>query len=161
MLQVRGPVQAIRIRLHGESPLRYFSAAPTIRITASGRVIAQFHPTSDFRWDVVVPADAVAASGGDIAIETDRVFVPAETERSVDTRRLGLRIWDCGVEPVKGSASSFAENVLASYSGTAVNTRRSPAYTCQERPERQAACHRPFPSALHSLDDRRRRKPAD
>jgi hypothetical protein len=69
-------------------------------VTASGRVIAQLHPTSEFQWDVVVPADAVAASGGDIAIETDRVFVPAETEGSVDTRRLGLRIWDCRVEPI-------------------------------------------------------------
>jgi hypothetical protein len=100
VLQVRGPVQAIRIRLHGESPLRYFSAAPTIKVTAAGRVIARLHPTSEFRWDVVVPADAVAASGGDIAIETDRVFVPAETEGSVDTRRLGLRIWECRVEPI-------------------------------------------------------------
>lgn len=104
VLQVRGPVQAVRIRLHGESPLRYFSAVPTIKVTAAGRVIAELQPTSEFRWEVVVPADAVAASGGDIAIETDRVFVPSETEGSVDTRRLGLRIWDCHVQPVKGSA---------------------------------------------------------
>jgi hypothetical protein len=100
VLQIRGPVQAIRIRLHGESPLRYFSTAPAITLSAASRVIARLHPTSEFRWDVVVPADAVAASGGDIAIETDRVFVPADTEGSVDTRRLGLRIWDCRVEPI-------------------------------------------------------------
>jgi hypothetical protein len=97
VLQVRGPVQPIRISLDGESPLRYFSDAPTITVTAAGRMIAQLHPTSEFHWDIVVPADAVAASGGDIAIETDRVFVPAETGRSVDTRRLGLRIWQCSV----------------------------------------------------------------
>src|SRR5262249_2544082 len=97
VLQVRGPVRPVRITLDGESPLRYFPAAPTVTVTAAGRVIAQFHPTSDFHWDVVVPADAVAASGGDIAIETDRVFVPADRERSVDTRRLGLRIWQCSV----------------------------------------------------------------
>jgi hypothetical protein len=103
VLQIRGPVQAIRIRLNGESPLRYFAAAPTVTVTAAGRVIAQLQPTSEFEWNVVVPAEAVAASGGDIAIETDRVFVPAETEGSVDTRRLGLRIWDCRVESVNGS----------------------------------------------------------
>jgi hypothetical protein len=100
VLQVRGPVQAIRVRLYGESPLRYFSAAPAIKVTAAGRVIAELHPTSDFRWDLVVPADAVAASGGDIAIETDRVFVPADAGRSVDTRRLGLRIWACHVQAI-------------------------------------------------------------
>jgi hypothetical protein len=99
VVQVRGPAQPVRIRLHGESPLRYFSTPPTIRITAAGRVIAQLQPTSDFRWEVVVPADAITAAGGDIAIETDRVFVPAETEGSVDTRRLGLRIWDCTLQP--------------------------------------------------------------
>jgi hypothetical protein len=104
VLQVRGPVQAIRLTLHGESPLRYFPESPTVKVTAAGRVIARLRPKAEFRWDVVVPADAIAASGGDIAIETDHVFVPAETEGSIDTRRLGLRIWECRVQPAAGAA---------------------------------------------------------
>lgn len=100
VLRVKGPPQAVRITLRGESPLRYFDAPPTIRITAAGRVVGQFQPSEDFDWSVTVPADEVTRAGGAIAIESDRVYLPGPVEGTADERRLGLRVYECRVYPV-------------------------------------------------------------
>jgi hypothetical protein len=100
VLQVKGPPQAVRITLRGESPLRYFAAPPGVKITAGGSTIAEFKPAADFEWRVTVPADAVARSSGAIAIETDRVYLPGPAEGTGDERHLGLRIFECRVEPL-------------------------------------------------------------
>ena len=100
VLQVQGPPQAVRIRMRGESPLRYGDAPPTVRVTAAGRVIAELQPADDFEWTVTVPAEDVARARGAIAIETDRVYLPGEAEGTSDGRRLGLRLWECVVTPV-------------------------------------------------------------
>jgi hypothetical protein len=94
------PPQAVRLRLRGESPARYFDQPPGVQITAGGRAIAAFHPDDDFDWEVTVPAADVAAAGGAIAIETDRVYLPAEAEGTGDTRRLALRLFTIEVHPV-------------------------------------------------------------
>jgi hypothetical protein len=98
VLRVRGPAEAVRVRLRGESPLKYFDAAPAVTLTAAGRVFGRIAPQSDFEFDVTVPADAVQAAGGDLVLETTRSFVPAAEGGSSDTRRLGLRIFDVRVE---------------------------------------------------------------
>jgi hypothetical protein len=98
VLRVRGPVQDVRVRIRGESPLRYFDAPPTVTLSAAGRVWGRIAPASDFEFDVTVPADAARRAGGDLILETSRAFVPAQTEGSSDTRRLGLRIFDVRVE---------------------------------------------------------------
>jgi hypothetical protein len=98
VLRVRGPAQDVRVRIRGESPLRYFDAPPTVTLSGAGRVFGRIEPTSDFEFDVTVPADAAQRAGGDLVLETSRSFVPAETQRSSDTRRLGLRIFDVRVE---------------------------------------------------------------
>ena len=86
--------------MRGESPLRYFDAPPAVRIIAAGRVIAQFRPDADFEWTVIVPAADVVRAEGAIAIETDPVYLPGPAEGTGDERRLGLRLYECLVEPV-------------------------------------------------------------
>jgi hypothetical protein len=100
VLQIDGPPQAVRITLRGESPLRYLNTPPTVKVTAAGTTIAQFHPDADFEWSVTVPADALTLSGGAVAIETDRIYLPGPAEGTADARHLGLRIFDLSVNPV-------------------------------------------------------------
>jgi hypothetical protein len=94
------PPQAVEVRLRGESPRKYFDAAPRVRLLAGEREIAVFHPDADFEWTVKVPADAMKAAQGALTIETDRVYLPGKVERTSDTRRLGLRLFDVDVHPV-------------------------------------------------------------
>jgi hypothetical protein len=100
VLRVNGPPQSVKLTMRGESPLRYFTRAPTVKVTAAGSTIAQFQPDADFEWTATIPAAALAASGGVIAIETDRVYLPAQAEGTADERHLGLRIFDLRVNPV-------------------------------------------------------------
>jgi hypothetical protein len=100
VLRVQGPPRAVRITLRGESPLRYFDAPPTVRVTAAGREIARFSPAADFEWSVTVPADDVVRAGGAIALETDRVYLPGQVEGTSDPRHLALRLYECRVDPV-------------------------------------------------------------
>jgi len=94
------PPQEVVVSLRGESPLKYFDAAPTVRVSAGGRVVEELHPGADFQWLVTVPADAVRSGGGAIAIETDRIYLPGQAEGTADPRRLGLRIFQVDVNPV-------------------------------------------------------------
>jgi hypothetical protein len=93
------PHRSIQIRMRGESPLKYMAEAPRVRVTAAGREIAALQPDRDFTWNVGVPADAVAAAGGAIAIEVDRVYLPGPAEGTADERRLGLRLFEIVVNP--------------------------------------------------------------
>jgi hypothetical protein len=99
IIRVQGPPVAVALTLRGESPLRYFDSAPTVRVTAGGRVIAQLRPDDDFEWSVTVPAADVQRGEGAIAIETDRVYLPAVAEGTADERHLGLRLYECRVHP--------------------------------------------------------------
>jgi hypothetical protein len=99
VLRVKGAAGAVRISMRGESPLRYFDAPPAVRITAAGRVVAQFRPDADFDWTITVPADDVVRADGVIAIETDPVYLPGPAEGTADERRLGLRVYECRVSP--------------------------------------------------------------
>jgi hypothetical protein len=88
----------VTLSLAGESPLRYFDAAPHVTVRAGGQVLATEQPSSDFEFRVKVPAPALAASDGMITIETDQTFVPQERSGSPDRRTLGLRIFELKVE---------------------------------------------------------------
>jgi hypothetical protein len=101
LLRVRGPAEALRVRVRGESPLKYFDAAPTVTLSAAGRVFGRIEPTADFEFDVTVPGDAVHAADGELVLETTQSFVPAAEGGSSDMRRLGLRIFDVRVERVR------------------------------------------------------------
>jgi hypothetical protein len=94
------PPQAVVVRVRGESPLKYFSEVPTVRMRAGDRVVGELRPESDFDWTVEVPADAVRSRDGSIAIETDRIYLPGQAEGTSDSRRLGLRLFEIDVNPV-------------------------------------------------------------
>jgi hypothetical protein len=94
------PPQGVVVRLRGESPLKYFDAVPTVRVSAGGRVVAELRPGADFEWRVTVPADAVRTGGGAVTIETDRIYLPGQAEGTSDSRRLGLRLFEILVDPV-------------------------------------------------------------
>jgi hypothetical protein len=99
LLRIKGATGAVRISLRGESPLRYFDAPPTVRVTAAGKVLAQFQPDDDFDWTATVPADEVTRAAGAIAIETDPVYLPGPAEGTTDERHLGLRVYEMRVYP--------------------------------------------------------------
>ena len=92
-LRLVGPPQSLRIALWIESPLRYFDAAPTVRAMAGATELAATTLSASGEWSFEVGADALAASGGLVTIETDRTFVPAERGGTADQRRLGLRVF--------------------------------------------------------------------
>jgi hypothetical protein len=87
------------LRISGDSPLRDFDTSPTVSVRAAGRVLGQFSPTDVFEEAVRLPADALAAAGGIVTIETDMTFVPAERGSSPDRRHLGLRLASVQVDP--------------------------------------------------------------
>ena len=94
------PAADARLVLRGESPLRYFDEPPNVRVVVNGKTISSFQPADDFTHEALVPGHELQAAGGAIAIEVDRVYLPAETERSADTRRLGLRLFEIAMHPV-------------------------------------------------------------
>jgi hypothetical protein len=96
-LQIAGPARGVRITMTLESPLRYFPEAPSVRARAGDREIAASSIASAREWTFDVPADAVAASGGIITIETNKTFSPAERGSAADQRRLGLRVFSIRV----------------------------------------------------------------
>ena len=65
---------------------------------AGQSVLATAEPSGDFELVVKVPAAALAAADGMVAIETDETFVPHERSGSPDKRRLGLRIFKFDVQ---------------------------------------------------------------
>jgi hypothetical protein len=96
-LWVRPVGRDVTLTVTGESPLRYFDAAPTVVFTAGGRELARFSPSADFTRDVVLPADALAAAEGRVVIESDKWFVPGERDGTADRRHLALRVYSYGL----------------------------------------------------------------
>jgi hypothetical protein len=94
-------VTGVRVRVRGDSPLRDFSAPPTVTISAGGREVARLEPRDRWTCDAIVAADLLAASNGEVVIATSQVFTPSEIRGSPDTRRLGLRIFALDVESVR------------------------------------------------------------
>ncbi|MBL8142410.1 MAG: DUF2723 domain-containing protein [Acidobacteria bacterium] len=90
--------QALEVTVRGESPLRYFDRAPTVRVMAGTRVLHTFSPAADFFERIAVPADIDWTEGvALLRVETDLTFVPDEREGNGDHRRLGLRVYDVTV----------------------------------------------------------------
>ena len=94
---VRPVGRDVTLTLSGESPLRYFDAAPAVTVSVGGREIARFTPSADFTQQIVLPAAALAAAEGHVVIASDKFFVPAERARSSDKRHLALRIYSYAV----------------------------------------------------------------
>jgi hypothetical protein len=96
-LRIAGPSTNTRITMTIESPLRYFDTAPLVRALAGDRELAVTTLAHTQDWSFDVPADALAVSNGSVTIETNRTFVPADTDGGGDRRRLGLRVFSIQV----------------------------------------------------------------
>ncbi len=101
VLRLKGPPQAVRLTLRGESPLKYVDRVPTVTVAAGDRIVGTFKPAADFEWSVVIPAEAWQASAGAVAIATDRIYLPGPAEGTNDTRHLGLRLYDVQVNGIQ------------------------------------------------------------
>jgi hypothetical protein len=97
-LWVRPVGRAVTLRLVGESPLRYFDAAPHVRVLAGDREIAAFDPAADFDRNITVPADLLDRSGGRVSLESSRFFVPGGARGGGDQRHLALRVYSVRVD---------------------------------------------------------------
>ena len=95
-LWVRPVGRDVTLTLAGESPLRYYDMAPTVTVTLAGREVGRFNPSADFRQEVVLPADALAAADGRVVVSSDKFFVPAE-RGFADKRRLALKVYSYAV----------------------------------------------------------------
>jgi hypothetical protein len=98
VLWVRPIGRDVTLTLAGESPLIYFDAPLAIAVTVGTRELARFSPRSDFTQSIVLPGDVLAAADGRVVISSDKFFVPAERQRSLDTRHLALRIYSYSVK---------------------------------------------------------------
>jgi hypothetical protein len=88
----------VTLTFAGESPLTYFDAPPAIAVTVGTRELVRFSPTSDFTQSIVLPADVLATADGRVVITSDKFFVPAERQGSLDKRHLALRIYSYSVK---------------------------------------------------------------
>jgi len=93
-LEVRSPVQGLRLHLEGESPRKYFSRGSRLIVRAGQQLVFDQILSADFSLDVAIPNVTDT-----ITLETSQIFTPAERSRpwrkSGDLRHLGLRIFKC------------------------------------------------------------------
>ena len=96
-LWVRPIGRNVALTLSGESPLKYYDAAPNVTVVVGGREVARFTPSADFTQEIVLPADALAAADGRVVFTCDKFFVPAQRDGSMDQRHLALRMYGYSV----------------------------------------------------------------
>ena len=91
-------ISPLRLRIEGESPLKYFSRGSHLKIRSGDQAYFDDVLSSDFSVTVQLPPGA-----GPIVFETDQVYVPAERRplwrRLADRRHLGLRIFKVDLRP--------------------------------------------------------------
>ncbi len=97
-LWVRPVGRPVTLRIAGESPLRYFNAAPHVRVQIGDRDVAAFDPASDFAFAITLPADILERSNGRVALENSKFFAPGGAGGGGDQRHLALRIYRLSVE---------------------------------------------------------------
>jgi hypothetical protein len=97
-LWVRPIGRDVTLRLEGESPLRYYDAAPRVRVVIGGQEAGAFEPTADFEQTFVLPAALLEAAGGVVLVESSKFFVPGGPGGGGDQRHLAIRIYRVSVE---------------------------------------------------------------
>ena len=97
-LWVRPVGRDVRLRVEGESPLRYYDAAPRVRVLVGDREVGSFDPASDFEQVFTLPGALLASANGVVAVESSRFFVPGGPGGTGDQRHLALRIYRVSVE---------------------------------------------------------------
>lgn len=97
-LWVRPTGQPLTLRINGESPLRYYDAAPRVRVMVGEQEVATFSPSADFDQAVTLPADLLTRANGHVVLESSKFFVPGGEGGAGDQRRLALRIYRVGID---------------------------------------------------------------
>lgn len=97
-LWVRPTGQLQTLRINGESPLRYFDAAPRVRVLVAEQEVAAFTPSADFDQAVTLPADLLARANGRVVLESSPFFVPGGPGGGGDQRHLALRIYRVSID---------------------------------------------------------------
>jgi hypothetical protein len=99
VIRAHGDGRALTLSLTGETGP--FASPSTVTAMSGDRVLARWTVGREFSVSAQIPADALKGDEGEIILETDQFFVPAERSwRTRDRRRLGLRIYDCQLRPV-------------------------------------------------------------
>jgi hypothetical protein len=98
LLWVRPIGRDVTLRLNGESPMRYYDAAPRVRVLIGDREIGAFEPGTDFEQTFTLPAALLDSAAGVVRLESSRFFVPGGAGGGGDQRHLALRIYRVGVE---------------------------------------------------------------
>jgi hypothetical protein len=96
-LQVHHAGRDVTITLRGESPLRYYGEAPTLRIVAGTTTVAEMRPDRDFTLEAKVSAALLDQAAGRIVVQSSEFFVPGDRDGSADRRHLALRIYSVTV----------------------------------------------------------------
>jgi len=92
VLRVHAAGRSLMLTLRGEPPIVSHWRPAHVKVSAGGRVVAEETLFTRFDLRVRIPAELVAGIVSN---------VPAEgTRRSLDRRRLGLRVFECEVRPV-------------------------------------------------------------
>ena len=81
----------------GWTTLRYFDAAPRVRVLIGDREVAAFDPSSDFDQAITLPAELLAAANGRVTLKSSKFFVP-RAGGAADQRHLALRVYRVGVD---------------------------------------------------------------
>jgi hypothetical protein len=99
VIRAHGDGRALMLSLTGETGP--FASPSNVRAMSGDRVLARWTVGREFSVSAPIPADALKDDEGEIILETDQLFVPAERSwRTRDRRRLGLRVYDCQLRPV-------------------------------------------------------------
>jgi hypothetical protein len=91
----------VTVTIAGDVPIRDLKDAPHVAIRAGRDVLLEAAPNGPFRWSLRVPAMALAASGGVLRIDSDRMFVPSTRGRRGDDRTLALRVFGVEIAPAR------------------------------------------------------------
>ena len=97
-LWVRPIGRDVILRLVGESPLRYFDAAPHVRVLVAGQEVSKFDPAEDFEQIITLPAALLDRANGHVVVESSKFFVPGGPGGGGDQRHLALRLYRISVE---------------------------------------------------------------
>jgi hypothetical protein len=97
-LWVRPIGRDVTLRVSGESPLRYYDAAPHVRVLIGDQEVGQFDPTGDFEQAFTLPGAALDRANGAVVVESSKFFVPGGPGGGGDQRHLALRIYRVSVE---------------------------------------------------------------
>jgi hypothetical protein len=108
------------LQLTGESPLKYFNTPSSVTVKAGSLSLFSSTAAADFSWSIPIPASALRQSGGQITIESNQSFRPADRGQNADKRALALRIYSATLKPVSGPGT-------AANSRTAIAPRAAPA----------------------------------